>query len=534
MANVKRKLATLDAETDPFRFGRKPIPFCWGLYTGDQYYETWGEDCTDQLIALLESITEPLLMYAHNGGKFDFYYLVEKHVITDPKIINGRIVSAKIGIHEIRDSYAIIPVPLAAYQKQEIDYNLFEKETREANKNDILYYLASDCENLFELVSAFVERFGTKLTIGSTAIQQVKEFHPFERQDERHDERFRKFYFGGRVECFEKGIIKDDLKYFDVNSMYPEVMANCKHPTGRHYINTDRIDDEFIRTGKLDSDMPYFIEFVGNAKGALPVRTKQGLDFNAEAGLYYATSHEFQVGLKYNLIDIYQINEILIPEEYIEFGRFIKHFQREKIEAKKTGDKTAELFSKLLQNSSYGKFAQSPDNFKEWYFRYPGEGLPNDELDWEPYLITPDFEIWSAPSPKPVYFDVATAASITGAARAKLLDAICKADRPIYCDTDSIICRDLPNVKLDKYKLGCWDCEATGDEALIAGKKMYALLNNGDPVKIASKGVRLDHHQIRDLCKGETVEWSNDAPTFKLANLNTDKVEFIHRKIKMR
>ena len=37
------------------------------------------------------------------------------------------------------------------------------------------------------------------------------------------------------------------------------------------------------------------------------------------------------------------------------------------------------------------------------------------------------------------FFNLATAASITGFVRAKLWRAICECDRPFYCDTDSLI-----------------------------------------------------------------------------------------------
>ena len=51
MANEKNYiLATLDAETDPFVYYRIPEAFCWGLYTGKNYYEKWGDDSTDQII----------------------------------------------------------------------------------------------------------------------------------------------------------------------------------------------------------------------------------------------------------------------------------------------------------------------------------------------------------------------------------------------------------------------------------------------------------------------------------------------------
>ena len=108
-----------DFETDPFLHGRKPEPFSCGFYDGETYQEFWGADCAAQLMRYISSLKRPRRIYMHNGGKFDFFYIIG--FLENPvRIINGRIVSAKFGIHEFRDSYAIIPVPLKAYDKDDI------------------------------------------------------------------------------------------------------------------------------------------------------------------------------------------------------------------------------------------------------------------------------------------------------------------------------------------------------------------------------------------------------------------------------
>lgn len=519
MKDSEYTLAVCDAETDPFKYGRKPKAFAWGLFDGLHYIDFWGDDSTDQFLKHLETIKTPLRIYAHNGGKFDFFYLLEKQVITDPvKIINGRIVSARIGIHEIRDSYAIVPVPLAAFQKDEIDYSWFEREVREKHKADILHYLASDCENLFELVHAFVERFGYRLTIGGTAINTLRKLHPFEKQNDKHDAIYRPYYFGGRVQCYNIGELRGKFKIFDVNSMYPYVMANAQHPTGKNYIIKYSADSNFYNTGFLSDSVesqPYFIHFTGTNKNALCSRADNGsLTFEKRYGEFFTMSHELQIALKYNLVAIDEIHEIRIPADTIRFGDFVHTYIADKIDAKKEGDAAKELFSKLLLNSSYGKFGQNPDNFYDWAFRYRGEPM-YDLNEWELYIQADFVELWRKPSPKPVYFDVATAASITSAARAVLLEAIVNADTPLYCDTDSLICKGLNGVKLDSYALGAWDLEAEGDLLCLAGKKLYALFDNGKPVKKASKGVKLSADEIRQVANGEEITWRNMAPNFK-------------------
>lgn len=128
--------------------------------------------------------------------------------------------------------------------------------------------------------------------------------------------------------------------------------------------------------------------------------------------------------------------------------------------------------------------------------------------------------------------NVATGASITSAARAELLHGIARAERPIYCDTDSLVCRDLDMP--DGAELGAWKHEGDATEAAIAGRKLYALWGEesadpveaasrvkawGDPrcIKLASKGVRLQAGSIREVAMGKVIRWKAEAPTFNVA-----------------
>lgn len=540
-----KPIAVFDFETDPFEHGATIEPFCAGYYDGSEYAEFWGDDCHQRLVEHWATIKEPHLIYAHNGGKFDFFYLLRLGVLENPiKIINGRIVQAKVGIHTLRDSFAILPIPLGAYQKDGIDYALMKKHCRNKHKKEILKYLKSDCEYLFALVKPFVARFGPRLTIGGTAIKELEKFHPFERLGAKHDESFRSYYFGGRVSCFESGIITGDFKIYDVNSMYPDAMKNRLHPCGQAYTTYTRniLDKNGFINGR-DREKPYFITFEGKNFGALPVRTKQGLDFNCPAGLFQATSHEIQVALKYQKIKIEKVIEIRVPHDTISFGDFVDTFNAEKVAAKISKDKVTEIFSKLILNSSYGKFCTNPANFHDYIMSEPGENAPNNEKRDESGTITSpntwvlfadygEFEIYKKPINEKLrrYFDVAIGASITGASRAKLLEAICNAKRPIYCDTDSLICEDLGgNVEIDRAKLGAWKHEGDGNTIAIAGKKLYAVFTapytsefgptknkRGELVKMASKGIKATPQQILHAATGGRIDWNSEAPNFKL------------------
>jgi hypothetical protein len=489
----------------------------------------WGKNCADELVRYLDTIKTPMLIYAHNGGKFDFHYLF-KYIQNPVKIINSRLVSAKIGAHELRDSYAILPIPLAVYEKDSIDYKLFEKDKREKHRDKIVDYLRGDCVYLFDLVNKFNERFGQALTIGGAAIKKLIEFHPFETANSRHDEKFRQFYFGGRVQCFQSGIINKPLKIYDVNSMYPAVMRNCVHPTGKKYLSVKNaaIDKRGNIVGIASAQFYFALIEAEFDAGYLPVRTKTGLDFTQKSGVFFTTSHELKVLFKHKVVKKCRVIEAHAPIDVISFADYVDTFSAEKIAAKKSGDKAAEIFAKLLLNSAYGKTAQNPAHYKDWLIT--NNDVPKDSA-YKPEKNFGDYQFWAKPSIRQSYYDVAIGASITSAARAVLLDALFGAIDCAYCDTDSIICSELTGAEISDTKLGAWKLEAKGERLSIGGKKMYALYDkDGVVIKKASKGAHLTGAQIDTVAAGGEADWQNEAPTFSLKK----EPSFLTRKIKKR
>src|SRR5690242_998675 len=202
------KIATIDLETDPFEYGKLVKPFCGGFYDGSRCITIWGLDCIDRLVETLGRESEPLVIYAHNGGRFDFFYFMP-YIRDNIRIINGRIVQATLGRHELRDSYAIMPFPLADYDKDSIDYEKMRAEVREQHRDEILKYLRKDLTALHELVTAFHSEFGDKLTIGSASMKQIKIRHKFAVGGPAYDAQWReRFYFGGRNQVFKSGITR--------------------------------------------------------------------------------------------------------------------------------------------------------------------------------------------------------------------------------------------------------------------------------------------------------------------------------------
>ncbi len=285
---MPREIAVIDLETDPFEYNKVPQPFLAGFYDGKRFVAFWGSNCILKLVSFLRASRTEYLIFAHNGGKFDFMYLLEHLNTGEIKIINSRIVQAKLGPHELRDSFSIMPFALDKYNKVKIDYEKFRAEVREQHRDEITAYLRMDCVYLHELCVGFLYEFGDKLTVGSAALKQLKTFHKFKCGGEGFDARIRKaFYFGGRNQVFESGILRGDFKVYDVNSMYPYVMQAYLHPVGT-----------CIEVDKRVRRNTCFIVAEGHNYGAFPVRTKTGgLDFTQERGTFSTTIHEWQAAL---------------------------------------------------------------------------------------------------------------------------------------------------------------------------------------------------------------------------------------------
>ena len=514
------RICIFDSETDPFETGATIKPFTCGFYDGEDYVDFWGDDCIDQFGRYMNTRRgERLLIYAHNLGGFDVHFLYD-YFDSDiaPLVIGSRL--AKVGIfgQEWRDSLKIIPIPLRDFQKDVFDYSKNKRAVREDHKDEIRLYQMHDCEYLYTLVSEFHATFGNRITIGNAAINMLQSFYGFDRLSGRQDANIRDFYFGGRNQCFETGILNDDWKVYDVNSMYPSVMKNYQHPIGG-----------ILHNSKVIGDDTFFVELDAWNNGCLPIRGNgNDLDFTCKFGRFFATIHELRAGLETGDVRIKKINRCINIYAHTDFSEFVDHFYLARQEAKANGDKVRDIFYKLILNTAYGKFSQNPERYGDYFIGMPWE-VPEDGMfhatinpnGWKPKYDNGKRIIWERDSHRdggrrPNYFNVATGASITGAARAELYKGLRAADRPIYCDTDSIICRGL-NARLSENELGGWKLEASGSRMGIAGKKLYALFDtNNNVIKKASKGANLSGEDILRVASGEVIRYKYEIPTFGL------------------
>lgn len=534
---MRRGIAVIDCETDPFRKGRVPAPFVWGYYNGSEYHQF----LTAKKLAVFLSDRDEIV-YAHNGGKFDFHYLLDElEAWDDLMLINGRIARCQIGMAELRDSFSIVPVSLdnATGRKEEIDYAIFEKDerTKKLNWDKITRYLKNDCVILWDLVSAFINRFGPEMTVASAAMKQWRKVcdEKMENTDEEFYNVIAPFYYGGRVECFSSGVINSNFSVYDINSAYPYAML-AKHPYSANYQRASG----YLRNAD-------FVRICCRSRGSFPFRGLGGGDSGIFAGLSFprdndlreftVTGWEYAAALETKSITDVTVLESIRFMKHVDFKPYIDKFWGERQAAQKAGDALGSLFAKLMMNSLYGKFAANPDNYHN-YMICPAKYIPvlvdadaaqdtdaqKRGLAW--WEFAGELGPWALArraldEHEKRYYNVATGASITGYVRAMLWRAIHSSEGVLYCDTDSIAVKAAGRGVVLGDALGQWKHEGDFDRAGIAGKKLYIFRGaadiNGKRIhKKASKGARLTDSELWKLARGGSVDYMPVVPTYSV------------------
>lgn len=251
-------------------------PFLVGVYEGEtykefrdarpgegdwesRYYEEGG--CIDRAMReILRQKYRGWHIYAHNGGRFDFLFLLPwlRQVGWDLGFRWSIIpVSSSIQVLDVwkmkkgkggevhrahrwrfLDSFKLIPTSLdkaakAFGQSGKVQHDLDMEE----NDPHWSVYLEADCVQLYGVLQKFhgyVENVllgEVGITAPSTAMKIFRRNYlkaSIPRSIETH-EFVRRGYVGGRVEVFEK--LATELRYFDINSSYPASMLEDM-PTG--------------------------------------------------------------------------------------------------------------------------------------------------------------------------------------------------------------------------------------------------------------------------------------------------------------
>lgn len=514
-----------DMETDSFD-GQVVTPFVFGIiYDDSEEFFTYSRSEFVSRIREFDGIA-----LAHNGGKFDTVLMADEFNINDEiKIINGRVAEVKIGLCTVRDSFLIIPSPLAASgKKDDFDYAILardKKYLRQKNKKLIEKYLMADCRALHELVKVFFDRYGQRLTQAGAALKVWEDelLGCKRRWGGAHDKFFRQFYYGGRCEAFKKGYLGDGWEYLDIKSAYPWAMSQQHTCSNLHDYNLYRKIDKLTEQG--------FARVIARSKGALPQRGKYNTIYPHHTDLreYFATGWEIIAGLETGLLEITEAT-VYQPDLTETLKPYVDKYYAEKLAAERSGNVIDRLLAKIFMNSLYGKFGQCADDFKKYFLVEPGEIKQGFDL----YQECDNFDILQKPSGGQ-FFDVALSASITGCVRAKLVrqyNSINSRDFELgYSDTDSIIARgdgllELFDVGED---LGQWEHVCTLNDLFVGGKKLYAGFDEKEWVTAHKGFSKLDTNPMDIICAsmGNTVMINRSAPSINVLG----QQKFISRKM---
>ena len=563
---------TIDCETDPFHNctdstcpkcqgkGRVPRPFIWGVYEGDDdAYEQFTT--VEQLVAFL--VRSRGTYYAHNGGKFDYHYLRDYVNSDEPiTIINGRLAKFRIGNAELRDSLNLFPNTRlkdfddSSGAKIEIDYALMEPGVRDDPniRPQIETYLKQDCVRLWQVVRRYWDDYGKSLTQATASMKYWSKLYEIDppRQSKTQFERYRRFYYGGRVQCFESGISNCAFSVADINSAYPFAMLRS-HPISPSAIKQKHLpaDDEEFNTSLIELDC--------SARGCFPWRDPDTneLYFPEDDGRlrrYFITGWELRCALELDCVSNIFIRDVHVFPDRIDFKRYIEHFYNLREECRKRGDVAGRTFGKYFMNGLYGKFAANCEKYSEYVIattdsleKWSALGYVIDKPWGNRFLMARkprEDDLQDTTQTRWKYYNVATSASITGFVRAYLFRAMRKCGGVIYCDTDSIAARDTSALEFGS-ELGAFKDEGSFDEYAIAGKKLYAFhkagapreydpKNEKDPTwKLASKGVNFGAlvdgpERIASLARGLEITHTPEVPTYSVTR---DEPTFIARKL---
>ena len=538
MSKNERQIAVADFETDPFKRGRPAAeirPVCCGYFDGSLLLTWWGPDCAKKFVVHCRKLKRKTVIYFHNGGNFDNWMFLEFLPVEDCKFmcIGKRIVQIVTpwGV-EFRDSFAIIPKGLAAYQKTKFDYRKLEADVRERWRPEILSYLKDDLRDLRKMVVNFFDRFPFALTLASSVFKVLQSDYSADTgtSTEGYDTAFRPYYFAGRVQFWKLGKVPFKVSVVDINSAFPWAMT-LPHAHGTEFTVGKSIPRRWAEQS--------FYVVNGWSGGEFPKRNASGgVDFPDRSDTYHVTGWELLEAIRQNKF-VGEILQVLTPKSIMSYAPFIHHYYDAKVAAKRAGDKDEEFFNKIVLNAGgYGRMAINRRRFQEVavtsIYDTPPEIEGRTKREKERLALDAGWRVlWDDPergltfharkSYRPgidKFINVATAASITGCVRALLIRAKAVCKDTVYCDTDSLVAREVAGLQFGET-LGHWKLEMTGGTAWIAGKKLYAICGRvpgqrGLQWKTASKGVRLSYKAICAVAEGKTRRYTAIAPTYSV------------------
>lgn len=500
---IIKEYMTADIETDS-RNGSallgEPVYISWCV-NGVGYGEK-NSDFTKWLVEnFLNFKYNGWILYMHNGFGFDYKRINWKMIAKlgyTADFLSGNDGSIKsITIYKdgnewiLRDTLLLIPMkldkltktfsPEQTKKKRELS---FEEKPFDPDDSEDVEYAIQDSVALYtavENVDRLLRRlFHVSIHSGSTLPSiAFRAFRLMFEKGERYPgisfalaNAARESYHGGQTIAFRTVYYADTIS-LDANSMYPYVMLRWGLPTGE-------VSHFYGLAKGAHSDRTLVFAVVHIPEGVFPLlktKNKKGIVGNYNgvvSGWYWLFELEEQkkLGASYEVIESYSWSETTHAAK-----RFSKvcHDLRMSDYHGGTG-----AVAKLLNNSLYGKFAQSVAEYVlVLSAEEPKEAVPL----YEPISGKYQEYVWYVPSEPSFSADMTHWASfITAKARVILTQAIDRLgfEHIIYCDTDSIFfernllhvpCPECRGAKVKQWtgtyimerNVSCPACNSTGN-----------------------------------------------------------------------
>lgn len=442
------------------------------------------------------------LIYAHNGGKFDFNFLVEHLKSKDRRIeliMRGSVCVKLLVYHnkkyrnctKFADSLTLLP-----YSLDKLTHDFKVKHKKQADKigsdYELLYklylkgdplffkYLRYDVFGLFEVLNKFYNLIQKSkgqvgLTLASTSLKTFKSSslnYTLKMTNRDLNDEMKQAYYGGRTEIFKQFLPEDKYFCFDINSLYPYVMRDnyypisapmiVKNPSPKIYKQHEGLTFCMI-TAPDDLYLP-LLPCKHNHKLFFPIGKFRGMWDNA------LLTKADDLGYKIFPLKAYVFKTEKLFKEYVD--RFYK------LKQNSVKDSAPYTISKLLLNSLYGKFAQSQDSEKIIKLNLKEANKRKESII---DIVDPDYGLFKVKSnSKGNHFIPQISIHVTALAQLELYkymeSIISKGYNVAYCDTDSI----FTNFKLNtSNKLGGMKLEYPFNKGYFLLPKTYCVINDG-------------------------------------------------------
>lgn len=534
--NKEPMLAAFDIESEGLNGRITRIGF---TLDGKTVTRTTPEEFLPILNAVAQRENKTIYLYAHNMD-FDFSKLYKEggnlH-LSDKELlpINGALVRAAFLEYPdiiFCDSYKLVPSKLEKITKDyeleasklEVDYKKFGfndkdeyfKHAEEVDPEHFEQYWENDVKAEYQLIETIMKLNDLTLaeiikcpTAPSLSMRIYRRECPDEIKliEEQKtpwwlEDFFRMGYVGGRTEVFKPRLEADEhgLGYhYDVNSLYPYVMANHEYPVGTPYpffdgTRTRQIYEE-IKAGQGEYKVGiihckvYAPETLNIP--VLPFRTPEKLLFPVGTfyGQWCTPELEEAERMGYRILEVY--DGVFWKQTAPLFAKIIDKWSKIKMTA--TGAKRES--AKLLQNSLYGKFGMNRPRkcYKRYteaeYKKLQDKGIPCAKIE-----IAGEKWIEYHQNSHAAYIHPEISAFVTCYARLWLFRGMRIAEALgadlHYCDTDSLVInKTLPDNEVDPVLYGRFKLEHKITDAVFLQPKLYAEIADDGKLIAKSKGL---------------------------------------------